>query len=78
MYSVCSFRYMLVNSFCAFLGFKSLIFVVFLPLHFEASFTFARFFLTTNVSHWNLGLVLCLVGMHSAAASKRALTKFSY
>ena len=30
----------------------------------------ARFFLTANVSHGTLGLALCLVGMHSAAASK--------
>ena len=37
------------------------------------------FILTWNVSHGTLGLPLNLVGMHSsAAASKWALTKFSY
>ena len=35
-------------------------------------------FLTVNISHETLGLALCLVGMHSATASKWALTKFSY
>ena len=47
-------------------------------LHKEADFTSVRFFLTANVSHETLGLALCLVGMHPAAASKWALTKFSY
>ena len=78
MYSVCSFRYMLVNSFCAFLSFRTLILVGFFLLHLEVIFTSACFFLTSNVSHGTLGLALCLVGMHSAAASKWALTKFSY
>ena len=78
LYSVCSFRYMLINSFCAFLNFWALILVGFLLLHLEAVFTSARFFLTTNVSHGTLGLALCLIGMHSAAASKWALTKFSH
>ena len=32
----------------------------------------ARFFLTANVSHGTLDLALCLVGMHSAVASKEA------
>ena len=78
MYSVCSFRYMLVNSFCAFLSFWALILVEFLQLHMEAIFTTSRLFLAANVSHGTLGLALCLVGMHFAAASKWALTKFSY
>ena len=52
--------------------------VGFLLLYLVADFTSTRFFLTTNVSHGTLGLAFCLVGMHSAAASKRALTKFSY
>ena len=78
MYSVCSFRYMLANSFCAFLSFRALILVGFSLLPLEAVFTSARFFLTTNVSHGSLGLALCLVGIHSAAASKWTLTKFSY
>ena len=79
MNSVCSFRYMLANSSCAFLSFRALILVVFLLLNLKAVFTSARFFfLTTNVSHETLGLALCLVGIHSAATSKWALMKFSY
>ena len=31
-----------------------------------------------NVSHRTLGLALCLIDVHSAAASKWALMKFSY
>ena len=50
MYSVCSFRYMLANSFCA-LSFRALILVGFLQLHLEAVFTSVRFFLTAKVSH---------------------------
>ena len=41
-------------------------------------FTSARFSLTAKVSHGTLYLVLCFVGMHFAAASRCALTKFSY
>ena len=78
MYSVCSFRYTLVNSFCAFLSFWVLILVRFFLLRREAIFTSARFFLTANVSHETQCLTLCLVGMHFAAASKWALMKFSY
>ena len=74
----CSFRYRLANSFCAFLSFRGLILGGLFQLHLEAVFTFARFFLTANVSHGTLGLALCLVSMHSAAASQWALTKFSY
>ena len=78
MYSICSFRYMLANSFCVSFSFRALILFVFLLLHFEAVFTSARFVLSTNVTHGTLSLTLCLVGMHSAAASRRALTKFLY
>ena len=78
MYSVCSFKYTLVNPFCAFLSFYVVILVGFLLFLREAIFTSARFFRTANVSHGTLGLDLCLVGMHSATASKLALTKFSY
>ena len=79
MYSLCSFRYMLANSFCAFLGFRALILVGFLLLYLEAVFMSACFFLTANFSRKTLGLALCLVGMHpAAAASKWTLTKFSY
>ena len=49
-----------------------------LQLHFETVFMSAHFVLTANVSHGTLGLVLCLVGIYSAAASKWAMTKFSY
>ena len=69
---------MLAYSFCAFLSSRALILVGFFLMHLETVFTSARFSLTANVSHGTLGLVLCLVGMHSAAASKWALTKFSY
>ena len=44
----------------------------------EAIFMSARFFITTYVSYGTLGLAVCLVGMHSAADSKWALTNFSY
>ena len=64
MHSVCSFRYTLVNSFCAFSSFWVLILVGFLLLCREAVFSSAHFFLTSNVSHRTLGLALCLVGMH--------------
>ena len=69
MYSACSFKYTLTNSFCVFLSFWALILFGFLLLHLDAVFTSAPFF---------LGLDLCLVSMHSAAVSKWALTKFSY
>ena len=52
--------------------------VGFLLLHLKAVFTFAYFFLAADVSHGTLVLALCLVGMHSAAAYKWAVTKFSY
>ena len=78
MYPVCSFRHILINSFCAFLSFRALILVGFFLLHLEATFTSARFFLTTNVTYGTLSLALCLVDMHSAATYKWALTKFSY
>ena len=58
MYSVCSFRYMLTNSFCAFLSFRAFILVGFFLLHLETVFTSAHFFLTANVSHGILGLAL--------------------
>ncbi len=67
---------MLANSFCTFLSFKVLILVAF--LHLETVFTSACFFLTANVSHGTLGFVFFLVGMHSAAACKWGLMKFSH
>ena len=81
MYSVCSLRYMFANSFCAFFfffSFRAFVLVGFFILHLEAVFTSVRFSLTANVSHGTLDLVLCLVGIYFAAASKWALTKFSY
>ena len=78
MYSVCSFRYMLANSFWTFLSFRALVLVGFFLLHLEAVFTSARFSSTANVSHGTLDFVLCLVGMNSAVASKWTLPKFSY
>ena len=81
MYSVCSFRYMLAISFCDFFKFQGIdigwIGWV-LPIAFGSSFHVCTLSLTANVSHGTIGLALCLVGMHSAAASKWALTKFSY
>ena len=62
----------------AFLSFRTLVSVGFFLLHLEAVFTSARFFLTATVSNRTLGLALCLVGIHSAAFSRWALTKFSY
>ena len=78
MYSFCSFRLMLVNSFCAFLRFRILVLVGFFLLHLETILTSVRFFITTNVCYETLGLALCVVCMHSVAASNWALTKFSY
>ena len=71
------FRYMLANLFWAFLSFETWVLVGFFLLHLEAVFTSARFSLTANISHGTLGLVLCLVGVHSAV-SEWALAKFSY
>ena len=78
MHNVCSLRYTSVNLFCAFLSFCVLIFIGFLLLCEEGIFMSTHFFLTINVSHRSLSLALCLVGMHSAAASKQAFTKSSY
>ena len=78
MYSVCSLRYMLANSFCAFFSFRAFVFVGFFLLHLEAVFMSVRFSLSANVSHGTLDLVLSFVGMHFATASRCALTKFSY
>ena len=61
--TVCSFRYMLANSFCVFLSFRALVLLGFFLLHSEAVFPSARFSLTANVSHGTLGLILCLVCM---------------
>ena len=52
--------------------------VGFFLLHLKAVFTSTRFFLTANASYGYPDLALCLVGMHSAAASMWALMKFSY
>ena len=64
---------MFANSFCAFFSFRAFALVGFFLLHLEAVFTSSRFSLTANVSLWTLDLVLYFV-----AASRRALTKFSY
>ena len=78
MYSVCSFIYMPANWYCAVFSFKAFVFVGFFRLFLEAVFTSARFSLTAKVSHGTLYLVLIFVGMYFAAASRGALTKFSY
>ena len=64
MYSVCSFGYMLANSFCAFFSFRAFVLVGFFLLCLEAVFRCARFSLTANVSHGTLYLVLSFVGIH--------------
>ena len=74
---ILSFRYMLANSFFAFLSFKALVLVGIFLLYLEAVFTSAHFFLTANVSY-GTRFSFCLVGMYSAAACKWALTKFSF
>ena len=74
MRAVCSFRYMLANSFCAFFSFGAFVLVGFFLLHLEAVFTSTRFSLTANVSHGTVDLVLSFVGMYFAAASWWALT----
>ena len=81
VYYVCSFRYILANSFCAFFfffSFRAFVFVEFFLLHLEAVWTFARFSLTTYVSQRTLDLVLGSVGMYFAATSRCALMKFLY
>ena len=77
MYSVCSFRYMLANSFCAFLSFRALVLVGFFLLHLEAVFTSARFSLTANVSNGTLYFVLCLVGNNSAVLATISFVDFT-
>ena len=69
---------MFANSFCAFFSFRAFALVGFFLLHLEAFFTSARFSLTANVSYGTLDLILCFVGMYFAAASRWALTKFSF
>ena len=55
VYSLCSFRYMLANSFCVFFfSFRAFALVGFFLLYLEAVFTSARFSLTANVSHGTL------------------------
>ena len=76
--SGCSFRYVLVSSLYAFLGFWALALVGFLLLHRDAVFTSSRFFLAAKIFQGIICLALRLVGMHSTAASMWALTKFSY
>ena len=79
MYSVCSFRHMLGNSFCAFFfSFRAIVFFGFFLFYLEAILTSARFSLTAKVSHGTLYLVLGFVGIKLAAASRCVLIKFSY
>ena len=64
MHSVSSFRYVLANSFCAYLGFRAFILVGFLLLILVVIFTSARFFLSVKFSLWTIGLALCLVDIY--------------
>ena len=77
-YSVCSFRYMLANSFCAFFCFRVFAFVGFFLLHLETVLCLHVFSLTANVFHRTLDFVLNFVGMYLTASSRCALTQFSY
>ena len=65
MYPVCSFRYILANSFCAFSSFRTFMFLGFFLTHLEVVFTSARFSLTANVSHRTFYLVVAFVGYNS-------------
>ena len=67
MYSYCSFWYVLVSSFWAFLSFYT--FFEFLLLGKDTFLSFLIFFLTTSCFHIILYLALGLVDMHSAVAS---------
>ena len=78
MYSVCSFIYILAYSFCVFFSFRAFVFVGFFLLLGRQFSRLYIFSLTANVSHGTLNLVLSFVGIHFAAASRFALTKFSY
>ena len=75
IYSLCSFRSILANSFCAFLVLGHLFLL-------DSSYSiwrqFSHFSLTANVSQGTLYLVLGFVGIQFAAALRCALTKFSY
>ena len=53
-YQPCSLRYILANSFCAFLSFKALILVGFLLLHLEAVFMSVCFFFDPLISPMGL------------------------
>ena len=74
IYSVCSFSYMLIY----FVLSKVSGYWLGSSFVFGSGFHVCALFLTPNISHETLGLTLCLVGMHSAAAFKWALMKFSY
>ena len=78
MYSVCSFKYALDRSVCAFIRFWAQAWVGFILLHRDADFTLTHFFLTAKVSHGTQYFDFSLFGMHSAAASMWTLTKFSF
>ena len=76
MYSVVLLGRFQLIPFVPFLSFSALVLVGSFLLHSEAVFMPACSFLTANVSHWALGLVLCLVGKFHRG-SMWALTKFS-
>ena len=73
MYSVCSFTYMLANSFCAFFffSFRAFVFVGFFRL--EAVFTSGHFSLTANVSYNQTGDISTLEG-----TPLKLVDKFTY
>ena len=77
MYSNSSFGYVFVSSFRSFLSFCALEFVSFLLLNKFAFGALCDLFLTTIDSQRTRHLILILIGMHYAAASIWAITKFS-
>ena len=64
MYSVCSFRYMHVNWYCALFSFMAFVFVGFFLELWETVFTCEPFSLTAIVSPATIYLVLAFVGIH--------------
>ena len=52
MHSVCSFRYVLIHSFCAFLSFRALVLVGFFLLHLEVVFTLVCILLQLLSRYW--------------------------
>ena len=61
MYSICSFWYVLISSFCAFLSFWALALVGFLLLHRDAVFSFPRLMSPRELYVWLLVWLVCIL-----------------